>query len=200
MSLPVILIQGAAAFLSTNIDDVFILAVFFSLGTMTAFDICAGQYLGFIALVAASLAGSLTGTFFAPEIIGLLGLFPVYIGLRAGFRLFKKTDTEEIIPAQKQPGKGILFVATVTMANGGDNIGVYVPLFASLSTAHIIITLAVFMALVPALLITGYFATKHPVVSNPIKKYANIITPVILVGLGFYIMHESGTLAGLLSK
>lgn len=57
---------------------------------------------------------------------------------------------------------GILTVAAVTLANGGDNIGVYVPVFANSGTSGMVAYLVVFLALVAVWCAAGrFFATRR---------------------------------------
>ena len=122
-------LTGFISFAATNIDDIFILMLFFS-QTGEAFrnwHIVLGQYLGFAALVALSVLGSLGVLIVPEEWVGLLGLVPIFLGIRALMQL--REDSEEDRKPIESSGMGA--VATVTYANGGDNIGVYVALFAS---------------------------------------------------------------------
>ena len=74
---------GLTAFTATNLDDILILMLFFS-QVNAAFrkrHIVAGQYLGFTALVLASLPSFLGGLLLPRPCIGLLGLVPIAIGI-----------------------------------------------------------------------------------------------------------------------
>ena len=181
------------AFAATNIDDIFLLTLFFA-GVNARFNrrhIVAGQYLGFAALVALSLVGYFA-RFLAPEEwIGLLGFLPIIIGLKKLWEL-KGGKTEEA-HIKKPAAHAVFTVAAVTFANGGDNIGIYTPLFASSSLLELVITLSVFFVLVAVWCALGYFLGRHPAVYSVLDKYGHIIVPFVLMALGFYIMLESGT-------
>src|SRR5262247_3174449 len=119
------LVIGIVSFVGTNIDDIFVLTLFFSQARVDRWRVIAGQYLGFLALVAISLIGYFARLIIPPAWIGLLGLVPIALGVRA----FIKRD--EFGTRQIKSSSGVLSVAAVTFANGGDNIGIYMPLFAS---------------------------------------------------------------------
>ena len=73
-------LTGIVSFAATNVDDIFILMLFFS-QTSEAFrnwHVVVGQYLGFAALVALSILGSLGVLIVPEEWIGLLGLVPTF--------------------------------------------------------------------------------------------------------------------------
>ena len=143
---------GASAFVATNIDDIFILMVFFSSSNFHARSIVIGQYLGIGLLVAISALGSLIALVVPSFIIGLMGLAPIAIGIKKLLEL-RAQDDEEIKPKEKLQGYkmklyyvSFLAVSAVTFSNGGDNIGVYTPLFAKYSSAFEVTTLiSVFM-------------------------------------------------------
>ncbi len=81
----------------------------------------------------------------------------------------------------------------MTFANGGDNIGIYVPLFASVGYASMGVIILVFFALVAAWCYVGYKVGGHPTVAEKIDRYGHIIVPFVLIGLGIYILLENGS-------
>ena len=116
---------GATAFVATNIDDIFILMIFFSGHRFHFHDVVSGQYLGIGVLIAISAVGSIIATVIPLYIIGLMGFVPIAIGIIRLIRL----KTGEAVPEQiTEPTNRLywsfLVVAAVTFSNGGDNIGV----------------------------------------------------------------------------
>jgi cadmium resistance transport/sequestration family protein len=184
---------GTVSFAATNVDDIFLLLLFFSQtgGGFRGWHVVAGQYLGFGALVALSLLGSLGVLIVPGEWIGLLGLVPIFLGIRALIR--SRGDPEE----DRKPieGSGMWGVAAVTFANGGDNLGIYVPLFASVGFARTWIIVSVFFSLVAVWCYAGYKLAGYPTAADKIDRYGHIVVPFVLVGLGIYILLESGSLS-----
>jgi cadmium resistance protein CadD (predicted permease) len=84
-----------------------------------------GQYLGFTALVALSLAGAEALRAVPAQWAGLLSLIPVALGIRGLWQL-RGPDGE---PDPSIRADSTITVALVTIANVGDNVSVYVPLF-----------------------------------------------------------------------
>ena len=82
----------------------------------------------------------------------------------------------------------------IVSANGGDNIGIYTPLFASSSLARLLVMLGVFYMLLGVWCYIGHVITRHPLVAHVLARYSHIIVPFVLIGLGIYILIESGTL------
>jgi cadmium resistance transport/sequestration family protein len=185
------LATAVIAFAATNIDDIFVLTLFFAQKKMRAWHVVTGQYLGFAALVAVSLIGYFARFIASRQWIGLLGLVPIAIGVKKiiEWRQGKGADRE------KPAGASVLTVAAVTVANGGDNIGIYTPLFASSEAAQLIVMLSVFFVLIGVWCVVGYFLGNHPAVGHVLELYGHVIVPFVLIGLGIYIILESGTLS-----
>jgi cadmium resistance protein CadD (predicted permease) len=175
------LLTGIIAFAATNIDDMFVLTLFFS-QTPGRRSVVFGQYLGFTALIAISLVGFFGSRILPHEWIRFFGLVPIAIGIK---KLLVKPDDHV-----KRDGASVLDVALVTFANGGDNIGIYAPLFAISAAAQVIELLAVFYVLLGVWCVAGYFIPRHQAVATALKRWGHWLVPLVLVGLGLYILSK----------
>ena len=194
---------GITAFTATNLDDILILLLFFSQvnAGFRRRQIIAGQYLGFAALVLASLPGFFGRLIFPPEWIGMLGILPIAIGI--GRLLNADTDeSEEPEAGQSEPSvfssclsPQTYSVAAVTVANGSDNISIYVPLFASSTLENLAVILAVFFTLVGVWCYAAYRLIQMRAIADSLTRYGNHLVPFVLIGLGVAILVKSGTLA-----
>jgi len=200
--------SAIAAFVATNIDDLLLLALFFTQvnGTFGKRHIIVGQYLGFTALILASLPGFFGGLIVPRAFIGLLGLVPIAIGI---IQLLKREETISQVqavadnPETPNPTVPSLFgsfvssqsysVAAVTIANGGDNIGIYVPLFASSDFARLAVILSLFFILIGVWCYLAYQIACHRSVTPVLTRYGKALVPLVLIGLGIYILLDSGT-------
>jgi cadmium resistance protein CadD (predicted permease) len=191
-----LLITSLLTFASTNIDDIFILTLFYGNQRFKEKEIIAGQLLGIGALIVTSLVASLIGLFVPAPYIGLLGLFPIYLGVQALWSLLGKDRLTE-----SEPGAGkvnnqygnVLTVAGVTFANGGDNIAIYVPMFTTLTWAHKLTMVGIFLGMTLVWCLLAKYLTRHPLIAKTIDKYGHLITPFVLILLGVYILYESGS-------
>ena len=187
--------QAAGLFAVTNIDDVLVLALFFSQGAGhkgATKAIAAGQYLGFAAILAAAVAAAFGATFLPESVIPYLGLLPLGLGVKAAVQAWRHRDDADEEARTRQDGPRILEVATVTFANGGDNIGVYVPVFATAGAGGMSVYVAVFLILVAVWIAAGrYFATR-PVIARALSKWGHILMPIVLIGIGLLILIEGG--------
>lgn len=189
------ILQASGLFMATNIDDIIVVSLFFARGAGvrgTPAKIAAGQYLGFGAILAVSVLVSLGAASFLPQdAIAYFGLIPLALGLYAAWRAWRGDDDDD---EEKMAGKAISAwtVAGVTFANGGDNIGVYVPVFVTVGTGAIVAYSIVFLILVAVLvLLAKVVATRRPI-AGVLKRWEHVLFPLVLIGLGVVILVEGG--------
>jgi cadmium resistance protein CadD (predicted permease) len=179
---------STGAFVSTNIDDLFLLVGFFSDRSFARSHIFAGQILGMAIVVAISLAAASVALVISPQRVGLLGLAPIVIGVAKLLRL-GKTEKEE------QPtAVGVLQVATVTLVNGGDNIAAYTPIFATQGSREMSATLVIFAVLTLVWCFAALGLVRHTALGKPLRRYGHVLLPFILIGLGGLILYRSGSI------
>ncbi|WP_336028600.1 cadmium resistance transporter [Geodermatophilus sp. FMUSA9-8] len=186
-------LQAVGLFMVTNIDDIIVLSLFFARGAgsrgLTA-KITAGQYLGFGGILAASVLVALGASAFLPEeAIPYFGLVPLALGLLAAWRAWRGEDDDDDDNGRTV---SVLTVAAVTFANGGDNIGVYVPVFVTVGTAGIVAYSVVFLALVSVLVIAARFVATRKPVARVLERWESVLFPLVLIGLGVVILVEGG--------
>ncbi|WP_330293400.1 cadmium resistance transporter [Streptomyces sp. NBC_00576] len=188
--------QAAGLFAVTNIDDILVLSLFFAQGARhprSARRIVLGQYLGFVAILAVAVAAAFGATFLPESAIPYLGLLPLALGLKAAWQAWKHRD-DEVDEQQTTEGGGpkALEVAAVTFANGGDNIGVYVPVFATAGVGGMSVYLIVFLVLVAVWCFAGrYFATR-PLIAKALSRWGHLLLPLVLIAIGLLILIEGG--------
>jgi cadmium resistance protein CadD (predicted permease) len=190
--------QAAGLFAVTNIDDILILALFFAQGAGhpgSTRRIVLGQYLGFAAILAVAVAAAFGATFLPESAIPYLGLLPLTLGLKAAWRAWKDQrdgDGDEEAEETRASGPGPLEVAAVTFANGGDNIGVYVPVFATAGVGGMSVYAAVFLVLVAVWCFAGKFFATRPVIAKALARWGHILLPLVLIAIGLLILIEGG--------
>lgn len=191
-SLPALLGLAVVLFVSTNVDDLVVLVALFADSRFRTRDVVAGQYLGLAVLFVVSAAGALLALVIPNTYLGLLGIFPILIGIRKLIAL--RHEPVEAGPAGTGRYGSIAGVALVTIANGGDNIGVYMPSFAIHSAGQIAIIAMVFVAMTALWCLCAHWMVNHPKLGAPLRHYGHIIAPIVLIGLGLLILHHAGTL------
>jgi cadmium resistance protein CadD (predicted permease) len=176
--------RAIVAFAATNLDDIFVLTFFFGQKNLPVWRVVVGQYLGIAGLVLVSLVGFFASLVIPYRWISLLGLVPIAIGL--GKLIGRKREDMESVGIRRP--ESFLTVATITFANGGDNIAIYTPLFASSSLSTLAITLVTFGVMIGLWCLAGYAIGNHFAVIRLLDRYGHILVPFIFIALGFYIL------------
>lgn len=187
--------QAAALFAVTNIDDILLLALYFgqAAGQRDAERrIVVGQYLGFGAILCVSLLVAFGVGFLPEEAIAYLGLIPVALGLRAGVSVWqhRHEDADDRPPSHESVT--VTKIAGITFANGGDNIGVYVPVFAATGASGSATYAVVFLVLVAVWCAAGRFLATRAVIARALARWGHILLPVVLITIGVIILVEGG--------
>ena len=143
------------------------------------------------------MLGALGADLLPESFIPYLGLVPLLLGIRAAWRVWRErhntgADSHDIAPTRRRGAPAALAVAGVTFANGGDNIGVYVPVFTTTDPAGLITYCAVFLVMVGAWCALGLFFATRPVVANALSRWGHILLPVVLIGIGLLILIQGG--------
>ena len=189
-------------FASTNIDDIFVLVGFFSDPNLGRWHIVAGQILGIELIVAASLAAAFVALAISASYVGLLGFAPLAIGIKKLWNLWRRGGIEnegKDRPSGFGEGSSVLAVAVVTIANSGDNLGVYVPLFATQAIWEMFVTVAIFAIMTLAWCLAAFLLVNNPTLGKPARLYGRRVLPFVLIGFGCLILDTSGAVDLLLS-
>ena len=188
-------------FAATNIDDIVVLTVLFlasSRGKPRPWQIVAGQYLGFITLVVISVIAALGLTIVPDEWVGLLGLVPLAIGVYGLIRTLRRRGDDDDDDESSISAGGLLGVAGITIANGADNISLYTPVFRTNPVPDTIVTIIVFLVLVAVWCLVARFVGTSKAVTEALEKIEHWLVPAVFIGLGLYILIESGVIVRLI--
>lgn len=158
-------------------------------GTTT--KIVVGQYLGFGGILLASVAVTFgAGLFLPDDAIPYFGLIPLLLGGVAAWQVWRNGDDDDDTVADKPISA--LTVAAVTFANGGDNIGVYVPVFLAVGAGALVAYCVVFLALVAVLVLSAKFVATRKPIAEVLERWEHILFPLVLIVLGLVILIEGG--------
>lgn len=193
-----VLLSAIVVFISTSIDDLVLLILFHSQATtrFQRISILVGQILGIGVLVGISLVGSyLASRMLEGWVIGLLGFIPIMLGIKA--MLGRQEKKEESVNAGR---KSLLATVTlVTIASGGDNLGIYIPWFATLDGAYLGLTMLVFLVFALIFWSLGYLLANQSHIKTLLSRFSAVLVPVVFLLLGLVILSENGTFAKLAS-
>ena len=179
----------------TAVDLLIILMLFFAKrkSRKDIINIYLGQFLGSVSLILLSLLFAFVLNYIpSKEILGLLGLIPIFLGLKV--LLLGDSDGEAIAKdGLRKDNKNLIFlVAMITFAScGADNIGVFVPYFTTLNLANLIVALLTFLVMIYLLVFSAQKLAQVPSVGETLEKYSRWFIAVVYLGLGIYILIEN---------
>ena len=181
----------------TAVDLLIILMLFFAKrkSRKDIINIYLGQFLGSVSLILLSLLFAFVLNYIpSKEILGLLGLIPIFLGLKV--LLLGDSDGEAIAKdGLRKDNKNLIFlVAMITFAScGADNIGIFVPYFTTLNLADLIVALLTFLVMIYLLVFSAQKLAQVPSVGETLEKYSRWFITVVYLGLGIYILIENNS-------
>ena len=181
----------------TAVDLLIILMLFFAKrkSRKDIINIYLGQFLGSVSLILLSLLFAFVLHYIpSKEILGLLGLIPIFLGLKV---LFLGDSDGETIAKEglRKDNKNLIFlVAMITFAScGADNIGIFVPYFITLNLVDLIVALLTFLVMIYLLVFSAQKLAQVPSVEETLEKYSRWFIAVVYLGLGMYILIENNS-------
>lgn len=193
---------AVVVFVSTNVDDIILIAMLFADPALKPRAVVLGQLVGIGALIAVSAVAGVAALAVPEEYIALLGAVPLALGLQKLWGLRHGGPEEERArggeealeggssnraPRARSAGSGVVSVALLTLANGGDNLGVYVPLFAQQSSLIMLYSL-VFAVMTGIWCFAGYALVNHRAIGERITRHGRVALPLVLIALGVWIL------------
>lgn len=181
----------------TAVDLLIILMLFFAKrkSRKDIINIYLGQFLGSVSLILLSLLFAFVLHYIpSKEILGLLGLIPIFLGLKV--LLLGDSDGEAIAKdGLRKDNKNLIFlVAMITFAScGADNIGIFVPYFITLNLVDLIVALLTFLVMIYLLVFSAQKLAQVPSVEETLEKYSRWFIAVVYLGLGIYILIENNS-------
>lgn len=192
-----VILSALLSYVGTSIDHIIVLILLFNQTQHRKRDdlsIISAVFVGFTLIVLVSLAARFGLSLFEPEWIGLLGLIPIGLGIRV---LFKPVDDEQeakekISHSFSKHQSQFISVFFLMLAFGGDNLGVYIPLFASLNWLEIAVTLFIYYSLTGIMLAAAYKISEIRQINHFIEKYEHWLVSSVFILLGLFILFENG--------
>lgn len=179
-----VILSGIVSFVSTNIDDIFILLFLFSQTTnfKERLKVVSGQYLGISFLLIVSILGAYGSNIFLTDYLWLLGFLPIILGIRM---FVEKQDSNE---NDLSYHNSLISIIILTVSNGGDNVGVYIPLFTQYNYLELVVMILIYLIMIGILCLVSYLIIKNKYVNKGIKKYQALIVPIVLILIGVMII------------
>ena len=180
------ILTAILCYTSTNIDDLFLLTLLCAQADSKAGQrsILTGHCLGIGALTAVSLLGAFGLQFIAAErLTRLLGLIPILLGIRS----WRQTQSDDA-PSPSRATLGTSGIFLLTVANGADNVGVYIPAFSRSSPLQLGVTFLLFALLCLVWWLLAERFAAYPLLQRKLQQYQHILVPLVLIAIGLSVL------------
>lgn len=187
--------KAVVLFVTTNVDEVVLLSLFFANPRFPARSVVAGQFIGMAVLTALSAVAAGAAVAIPPGWTSLLGAIPLGLGLYFGVSFVRgrssgdEEEEEEEEETKKRPGDGsqMLTVALVTIANGADNLSVYIPVFVA-ERRLVAVYAATFTVMTALCCYVAFKVVDNAVLGRRLQRYGHIVLPIVLIVIGLEIL------------
>ena len=182
---------AVVAFVSTNLDNLFLLMALLSGAERRTAAIVIG-YASAIALVlAVAVAASLVADIFSDTWLRFLGLIPLTMGIWRARHLARGFYAEPA--ASIRPATGAFSVFAVMLANSGDSLGVFASLLSETSEPLILVAIATSLAMACLWVAAARWVVEHPSLAPHLHRLDRILVPILLIAVGLYILTDTAT-------
>jgi Predicted permease, cadmium resistance protein len=189
-----LIITGIVSFISSDLDDIVVLTLLFTQAEKyQKYQIVLGQLFGIGSLVTFSLLIDYGLSFLISGLLKWMGLLPIFLGIKYWFDYYfrSKTDNSSLprsIKYNRSTIIKILSICLLTISNGADNIGIYVPLFSQYNQTETVLIIIVYAIMTLVWCFIGYKLAILPVLKEKIEEYRKWVIPLIFIALGIYIL------------
>jgi cadmium resistance transport/sequestration family protein len=188
------LFTAIITYLATSIDEIPILFMLYtrSSNRRKGNIITIAYFAGTFFLITMGLLGAFgLGLISSNWVLGFIGLIPFIMGIKT---LLGGEEKEDTVMNKNQKHLGLWFqIFIITLGLGVDDIGIYIPLFITLTGWEITLMLFVFVAGTALLCFISYQLTRIEKLTAFIETYERYIVGIIFAGIGMYVMSECGT-------
>lgn len=176
-------------FLGVNLDFFFILLLLLKKHKLGS--VMMGYLIGLWTLLILSFSvGQILDRFLPEWVLGLLGILPIYMALKD-----EDEDTKEV--NHKSPV--VITLITYLSVCAGCNLALFLPVLSTISAIQILEVIAVLTVLsILVILIIKWIGNIKPI-NDLMEKYGEILTKVVYIGVGIYVLIDSGLIAHVIS-
>lgn len=182
-----VLLVGVWLFAVTHLDTLVVISAFCADNDYQLWEVLVGHYIGFCAGLVAAVAGAALAAELFQEWTFLLGTVPLGIGLWGLFHQPPETTVEMSRAVPNTLGRiGVVSVAGIGLS--GENIAVFVPFFAGLSLAELLVVIGVYLVGAGIVFLAAYIIVSRVAADGIPGWLDRWLVPTVLVLVGGYVL------------
>jgi cadmium resistance transport/sequestration family protein len=192
-----VVLSSVAVFLATSVDELVVLTTMFAYAERqgAVAEVYLGQLLSQAVLLTVAALAAFGIETVSEKAIGVLGVLPIALGIRV--LLGGDDDTSEAREAASRFDSGVGFtltVALVAIGGGGEELAVFIPFLGSLATPDLVVAVVTLLVLVPLWCRVSQRIASLSRIQKWIARYQRVFVPVVFIGLGVFVIVDSGLL------
>lgn len=190
-----IIAVSAGAFFGTNLDNLILLVALHKRYAQRSGMVTVGYLSGMMLIGVICLVIGEAGESIPIAYLGLLGVIPILIGVNALFQLFRDKQSGESTGLAPGNANHTIFITVLMtqLSNSADSIITFSVLLADSADYADYPIAATFLAMAGAFSWLALYALRHRRLRNFLDRYANYVTPFILILVGVYILSNTAT-------
>jgi len=189
-----VLLIGLGLFAVTHIDTLLVVSAFCADNDYRAWEVFVGHYVGFSVSLFGAVASALVAAELFREWTFLLGLIPFSVGLWGLLNRPPENIVEEL-PAVPNAAGRIRVVTVTGIGLSGENIAVFVPFFADLSTRELLFILGVYLVCAGIVFLLASLIVRYAAGDTISDRLDRLLVPTVLMVIGGYVF-VTGLLVG----
>lgn len=190
----IVLMAGvsAAAFVSTNVDNLFLLMALLGGSPRRARAVAVGYAAALAVVLAVCVAGSWAFELAANAWLRYLGLVPLGLGLwRLRQLLGRGSPSVAGAPPPRAAGVGASF--GLMLGNSGDSLAVFASLLGETEGGLIPVAVVTILGMALLWVAAARGMVSHPALAPPLQRLERWGVPLLLVAVGLYILLDTAT-------
>ena len=186
----------AGSFVATNMDNLLILVVLLGANAKRRSAVLLGFLCSNIAVICISALGVAVGSMLGAKLIGYLGIVPLLLGCHMLYKSWAGHHAEDNAlesPTNNTEPKIWMSTFILMLSNSGDSIAVFLPLLAESGRAGILVIICSYLAMAMLWGALSYMISGQRELARRIEHRGEKIVPWIMIGVGIYILMDTGT-------
>ncbi|MBC6388571.1 hypothetical protein ERK14_03200 [Lactobacillus kunkeei] len=176
-------------FLGVNLDFFFILLLLLKKHKLGS--VMMGYLIGLWSLLILSFSvGQILDRFLPEWVLGFLGILPIYMALK---------DEDEDAKEVNHKSPVVITLVTYLSVCAGCNLALFLPVLSIVSAIQIAEVIAVLTVLSILIILIIKWIGNIKVVNDLMEKYGEILTKVVYIGVGIYVLFDSGLIEHIIS-
>ena len=191
-----LLLMVGSSFVFTNLDNLVLLVVMLGADAQSRAAVILGFLASAICVLCICAIGAVIGANLDPGLIGYMGLAPLMMGVYLLYKLFRGDKPDLPSEGDHNPGaqaSGLVGSFLLMFSNSSDSVAIFFPLLAESGRDALLWIVSTFLLFALLWAALAWRIADQPLIARRIEKAGEKLVPWIMIGMGVYILLDTGT-------